>query len=286
MNARIIKYPPGSSWLYLRLYGGPQALDDWLIGPFYRMLGTWLEQGMVARFHYIHYLDPHYHLRLRFFLADPSIAGRLMTEISSSCESMLEEDLAWKIEAGTYEPEYERYGSERMDPVERWFHADSLAWLAENGRLAAAGDTDIWKSAVRSVDVIMNDFGADSDSRLKLMVRMRDSVVTMLGVTRPMRAQLDEKYRRTAVELLSILSEPASENGQQWVVRTAESADCIRRMIDSFPGRESMYESEFIPSLVHMSLNRAFRTRHRMQELIVYDFLVRYYTSLKARSLK
>ena len=40
-----------------------------------------------------------------------------------------------------------------------------------------------------------------------------------------------------------------------------------------------------MPSLVHMSLNRLFMTDNRVNELLIYNFLYRYYKSKKARTL-
>ena len=34
-----------------------------------------------------------------------------------------------------------------------------------------------------------------------------------------------------------------------------------------------------LTSMIHMSMNRWFRTKNRLHELVVYDFIFRYYTS-------
>ncbi|MDR0295220.1 MAG: hypothetical protein LBH91_03380 [Prevotellaceae bacterium] len=38
-----------------------------------------------------------------------------------------------------------------------------------------------------------------------------------------------------------------------------------------------------LSSYIHMTLNRLFRTQQRMHELVMYDYLFRYYTSMQAR---
>ena len=283
MNKSLLKYPPGSDWLYLRIYGGPQALEEWLTGDFRLLLSDWRETALVKLFHFVRYLDPEYHVRLRFLLTDPVQSGVLLSQIQRSCGEMLEDDLIWKIEAGTYEPEYDRYGLERMTLVERWFETDSLYWLGEIQRRAGEDDPEMWKSAMRSVDVFLMDFGANLDDKISVINRLRRSSATLAGLTRSMKGQLDEKYRKLSGELDPLLGSSAALPDDFLVKRSADAGGIIEHLRGTFTDHAACIESELLPDLIHMSLNRAFRTRHRLQELVVYDFLSRYYESVKAR---
>ena len=286
MNKYPLKYPPGSSWLFIRIYGGPQALEGWLIGRFRMMLESWKESGIVERFHYLHYLDPDYHLRLRFYLSDPVRSGDLLTQIARSCEQLMEDELVWKIEVGTYEPEYERYGIQRMLLVEEWFGVDSECWLNEISDQPAGCDQQKWKSAMRSVDALLNDFGAILDEKVRLTGLMKESLASITGITKQMRLQLDGKYRKMAGEVEWVMAGIPVPGYQIWQERTNKTADCVKSIQATFESRDKLLNSSFLPDLIHMSLNRAFRTRHRYQELVVYDFLSRYYESVKARNEK
>src|SRR5262249_13829844 len=58
--------PPGSAWLYARLYTGETVADGLLtdtIGPFARGL---LDDGAIDRWFFMRYRDPEFHLRVRF----------------------------------------------------------------------------------------------------------------------------------------------------------------------------------------------------------------------------
>ncbi|GHV23349.1 hypothetical protein FACS1894174_09080 [Bacteroidia bacterium] len=37
--------------------------------------------------------------------------------------------------------------------------------------------------------------------------------------------------------------------------------------------------NELLKSYIHMMLNRLFRSKNRMHEMVLYDFMFRYYTS-------
>ncbi|TSA38638.1 MAG: hypothetical protein D4R64_02340 [Porphyromonadaceae bacterium] len=286
MKNPTLKFPPGSDWLYIRIYGGPQALEEWMTGPFRELLSDWKKSALVKLFHFIHYLDPEYHLRLRFLLSDPFHSGILLNQIQRSCTELLDEDFIWKIEAGTYEPEYDRYGIEKMSMVESWFEIDSLYWLDEISRRAGGDDPEIWKSAVRSVDIFLDDFGANIDDKINVVNRLKESAASVFGLNKSMKSQLDDKYRKISAELNLVMETVTAVPDVFIVNRSAGALRIIQKLQETFSDRSTLLESYLLPDLIHMSLNRAFRTRHRLQELVLYDFLSRYYESAKARGKK
>ncbi len=275
MNQKTIRYVPGSSWLYLRFYGGTQALEEWLTGPFELLLQPWLAAGSVESFHFIRYLDPDYHLRIRLRLADPVKSGEVLTSISRSCQSFLDHDLIWKVEAGTYEPETERYGVNRMELVEEWFFIDSVFWLGAIRNSEEDNDNDRWHNGACRIDWLLNQFGATAIEKSVLLNRMREALSADFHLSRSMKNQLDIKYRTLSSELESSLRN---------AIRTNEHLQVLTDLKATYADHEAMIRSNLVPDLVHMTLNRAFRTRHRLQEMVLYDFLGRYYRSAMARA--
>jgi lantibiotic biosynthesis protein len=285
MKKDKLKFAPGSEWLYLRIYGGPQALEEWMTGQLRELLPGWRKESLINQFHFIHYLDPDYHLRLRFHLPEPGNCGEILRQIQESCQALLEEDLIWKIESGTYEPEYDRYGSERMHLVERWFEVDSNYWLNEITVRKETDASGIWRIAVRSIDVFLNDFGADSDQKILIMNRLKKSSATLFVHSRKMKGQVDDKYRRLSGEIKAVLDHATHETEPYLEERSACSALIIQDIQRTFSDRETLFKSNLLPDLIHLSLNRAFRTRHRIQELLVADYMCRNYESVKARGM-
>lgn len=239
---------------------------------------------MVKQFHFIHFLDPEYHLRLRFLLSEPDEAGILLHQIQSSCKELLVEDLIWKIEVGTYEPEYERYGFDRLAIVESWFEIDSLYWLEEISCLSRESDADIWKSAVRSIDALLNDFGVKIDDKIKIINGLKEFTADLFSLNRSMKGQLDEKYRKMSGLLKSVMDSGTEGMSVYLLKRSEEAVEIVKQLRATFIDDQQFFESKVIPDLIHISLNRGFRTRHRLQELVVYDFMGRHYESARARS--
>lgn len=282
MNELITHYLPGSNWLYLRIYGGPLALEEWLTGSFRLLLNEWIRSDTVLLFHFVRYLDQDYHLRLRFKLADPLQSGLLLNLVSSDCRNWIGEERMWKIEAGTYEPELDRYGVERMNLVEEWFYRDSLFWLAILADATEEEKSVLWKKGAKRIDWMLDRFGFSVEGKLMLLQRMREALSAEFRITHRMKSQLDAKYRLMSRELADALEKPETDHadGDQNKMR---SISIIEQIGETFESRQELEAAGILPDLIHMSLNRAFRTRHRLQELVMYDFLARYYASAVAR---
>jgi thiopeptide-type bacteriocin biosynthesis protein len=286
MKETIRKFPPGSEWLFIRTYGGAQALEEWMAIDLVDLLTSWKQSGWVRSFHYVHYLDPDYHIRLRFLLDEPVRSGMILSQIQESCSILLKDDLIWKIELGTYEPEYERYGFERMHLVEKWFEMDSFFWLGEIRRSLGQEDPETWKMAVRKVDQLLNGFGASIDDKIIIINKLKDQAFSLIGMTRAMKGQLDQKYRKVSVELDSIFLLNAMDESKPGILDFYSDPHLIYgELRGTFSGHTDMMESPLLPDLIHLSLNRGFRTRHRLQELVVYDLMSRYYESSRAKGL-
>ncbi|MFH0760475.1 MAG: thiopeptide-type bacteriocin biosynthesis protein [Bacteroidota bacterium] len=282
MNQDIIRHPPGSDWLYLRIYGGPQALEEWLTGSFRLLLNAWIRSETVKLFYFVRYLDQDYHLRLRFRLADTLQSGLLLSLISSDCRNWLEDERMWKIEAGTYEPEVNRYGLERMSLIEDWFYRDSLFWLEVLADSTENEKSALWKTGVARIDWMLDRFGFSTGGKLMLLQQMRESLSTEFGINHRMKSQLDAKYRSTVKELAGILDHPEVLHQDAWE-SFMQTDSVIGQIKETFAIREELETSGVLPDMIHMSLNRVFRTRHRLQELVVYDFMARYYASAVAK---
>jgi hypothetical protein len=101
-----------------------------------------------------------------------------------------------------------------------------------------------------------------------------------------MKGQLDEKYRKISGELNPVLETSTSGPDGFLIKRSTDAGRIIQQLQETYIDRTTLFESALLPDLIHMSLNRAFRTRHRLQELVLYDFLSRYYESVRARGKK
>ena len=272
--------------MYLKCYGGPQCLEEWLVENLYPLIRRWRGEQVFRLFHFVRYMDPDYHLRIRFLITKPDCLATIVDEINRSMSQLAESERIWKMELCTYRPEIGRYGADRMPLVEEIFDHDSEFWLSVLHQMGVEASTHIWKVAILSVHRLLDAFGADTSCRRDLLEGMRVSFAAEFGLNRSLKVQLDAKYRNDLPVIEQLMRQGFKQVEEALSLRGRSLAEPVGKLGGTFPDQGSFLSSNVPKDLIHMSLNRGFRTQHRFQELVVYDFLSRYYQSLLVRDEK
>jgi thiopeptide-type bacteriocin biosynthesis protein len=285
-------FPPGSEWLYAKLYTGPTTADQVLRDVVRPLVEEALATGAADRWFFIRYGDPDWHLRLRFHGEPARLHGEVLPALQAAAAAALADGRLWRLQLDTYEREVERYGGpEGIALAERVFYADSEAVL-ELADLSP-GDTrgDVrWRLALAGMDLLLADLGFDLDTRRVVVHRARDSFAAEFRANAKLRHGLGAKFRAVCKNLEPLLApgggtdpqvaaglEVLRRRSQRLTPVTAELGACARA------GRLSAPLPELAPSYLHMHTNRLLRSAHRAQELVVYDFLCRLYDARAAR---
>jgi thiopeptide-type bacteriocin biosynthesis protein len=285
-------FPPGSEWLYVKLYTGPATADRILRDVVRPVTAEALGAGAADRWFFLRYADPDHHLRLRFH-GDP---GRLQAEVWPALRQALAPLLAdgwvWKVQLDTYEREVERYGGAAgMELAEQLFQADSEVVLAVADVLAedAAGDGR-WRLALRGMDLLLDDLDLDLAARRDVLRRLRDDFAREFGASGDLRHQLGDRYRheRQRLEALFAANHHPDERltpGLAALRRRSERLALVvaRLRACDRAGRLTLPIPELAPSYLHLHANRMLRSSQRAQEMVLYDFLYRLYESQAAR---
>ena len=282
------RFPPGSAWLYAKVYAGTASCDSLLreIAPFLR--GVTAER-LVERFFFIRYSDPDNHVRLRFLGEPRRLAGELLPRLAAAIEPALARGLVWRMQLDTYEREVERYGGDRaIELVEELFAADSEAVLAIVETTSGdEGAVARWHLTVRGLDQLLADLGMTLAQRLELVTRLRDNFGAEHGMDTAFQRRLGEKFRTHRNELATLLTMPASDTEHDLAPGLAAFA-CRSERIAPLAGalRRVPLTTTFAAlagSLMHMHANRMLASMHRRQELVLYDLLRRHYDGVLAR---
>lgn len=268
-------FPPGSEWLYLKLYCGPASADRLLVDlePLLRMAQA---EGLWNRWHFIRYRDPDHHLRLRFHGLPADLLTGFLPRIHQHLEERLGQGLLWKWQVDTFEPEWERYGGPLgFELAEGWFFEDSQHVL----KLLAAGLTpdQRWRAGLRQVDAIWAALGLDISARNGLAQAARDGFRKEFADTGEGAVLMGAKFRDLRKELeraFPTIPGPSAAPGCNSLARIQEAS-----------GRGFLHGdlASLAGSLSHMHLNRLLRTDHRENEWVLMEFLARLYESSLAR---
>lgn len=129
-GADVAPLPPGSGWLYAKLYSSEQRQDEILTRRLPRLLTAC--GPALRRWFFIRYRDPEPHLRLRLFAGGPDDAGLLLPVLGAWASELRSARLCGGMVLDTYDPEVERYGGpSALALAEEVFQADSESVLAQ-----------------------------------------------------------------------------------------------------------------------------------------------------------
>jgi thiopeptide-type bacteriocin biosynthesis protein len=286
------RFPPGSEWLYAKLYTGTGTADQLLnhvVGPLVRSL---LASGAADAWFFIRFADPDWHLRLRLH-GEP---GRLHAEVLPSLEAaaapLLETGQLWRMQLDTYEREVERYGGDRgIELAEQLFAADSKAVLTILGSLSGDAGLDLrWRLAMCGIDLLFEDLGLTLEQKRSVARRAREGLGREFGIDGDFRGRVGQRYRAERARLESLL-----DPGQAPPAPLAAGLEALRRRsLQLAPvtaelrqlgqaGRLSATLADIAMSYAHMHVNRLLRSAQRAQELVLYELLDRAYSAQAGR---
>ncbi|MGR6967851.1 lantibiotic dehydratase [Geodermatophilus sp. URMC 61] len=286
------RFPPGSEWLYAKLYAGAATADQVLT----RVVGPVVESAVAAgdadRWFFIRYSDPDWHLRIRVHGEPGRLAAEVRPRLEAAAAASLDTGQVWRVQFDTYEREVERYGGDLgIELAERVFHADSDAVLAILRSLPGEEGLDLrWRLALRGIDLLFDDLGLSLEQKRSVAREAREGYGREFGADGAFRGAVGRRYRteRTGLEALfdpgrGVPSRLSSglEALHLRSLRLAPLAADLRRTAES--RQLSLPLTEVAASYAHMHVNRLLRSAQRAQELVLYEMLDRVYSARAGR---
>jgi len=279
-------FQPGDNWFYMKLYMGPATMEQWIALVLPKLIEALRPAVSDLQFFYIRYRDPHYHLRLRIFEGDLLDIQRITQTLSFLSKQYIDESLIWTREICPYERELDRYQPD-IEVFEKAFYFDTICWMQiiKNIHIGDYHENNRWIPAFLSINAYLQLLNTDG-KRLDFLSWIADSFRIEFEAGRTLKAQVDRKYRIMEQQIASIFQSCVSGNQQidsYLGRRDTEIRELFLPYMESDPDYLLQNGGQGLAGLIHMSLNRGLRSRHREQELVLYDFMVRQLKSQIAR---
>jgi thiopeptide-type bacteriocin biosynthesis protein len=286
------RFPPGSEWLYAKLYTGTGTADHLLkhlVGPLVR---SSLESGAADAWFFVRYADPDWHLRLRFHGQPGRLHAEVRPRLEAAAAPLVETGQLWRMQLDTYEREVERYGGDRgIELAEQVFAADSDTVLTIMGPLWGDAGLDLrWRLAMRGIDLLFDDLGLTLEEKRSVARQAREGFGQEFGIDATFRSRVSQRYRAERTRLEALLDPgpappaplaPGLEALRRRSLQLAPVTAELRRL--SAAGRLSTTLADIARSYAHMHVNRLLRSAQRAQELVLYELLGRAYSAQAAR---
>lgn len=287
------RFPPGSSWLYAKLYAGPASADAVLsqvVAPLRRELRA---TGSLAGWFFVRFGEPDWHLRVRVH-GDPAwLTGEALPALQQAAAPWLADGRLWRVQLDTYEREVEALGGpDAIGHVERVFEADSDA-VADLVPTLPRGDAGLdarWRLALLGMHWALGDLGMDLEERRALLTELRTGYAREHRADAATHRELGRRFRQERAALDALIApdpEPPAalapgvaalaQRSTTWAdhIGRLRTLDRRRQLTVSWP--------QLAERVLHLHANRLLRFAHRRQEYVLYDFLARLYDSHAAR---
>jgi thiopeptide-type bacteriocin biosynthesis protein len=281
----------GDEWLYYKFYTGPKTADVILTEMIKPVTEELLSHQVIDYWFFIRYSDPQLHTRVRFHVSDPQNIAAIIQAIRSYSTPYFEKNLVWKIQLDTYQREVERYGINSMDLSEQWFYYDSkmivdMLSLIEGDE----GERIRWLFALRAVDTMLDDFRSDMEQKFDLVTLLRENFGREHGMNRNLKEQMEQKFRDNRAEINELMDRSNDQVSEmlplfQVLAQKSAAVQPIAEQILTLNKNNQlgMPLNDLMASYSHMMVNRLFKSKQRTHEMVLYDFLHRYYKSEIAR---
>ncbi|WP_418502319.1 thiopeptide-type bacteriocin biosynthesis protein [Flagellimonas sp.] len=288
MTKRVTRtFIVGSEWLYYKIYTGHKTSDKVLTEIIKPISIKLIKKGVIEKWFFIRYADPNHHIRVRFLINNPKKINEVISILYGRLNDFIEQDLIWKIEIDTYKRELERYGLQTMELSETLFYHDSNSIVKFLDLIEGSeGEQLRWLFGLRSIDHLLSSFNYSIEEKLELLSHLKTGFGKEFGMTRFLKKQLDDKYRKEREKIESFVtftrkSHPSYEPILK-ILNTKGKAikPLAEQILYLHADRKLQLEiNNLMESYTHMLMNRLFKSKNRLNEMVVYDFLYRYYKS-------
>ncbi len=267
----------GDEWLYYKIYCGKRTADVVLTDIIQPLCGKLLEENLIDQWFFIRYEDPKPHLRVRFHVTDTNNLGTVIKNVNNYIGTYIDNGTIWSIQADMYSRELERYGSDSIEESEYIFYIDSQTCI--NALRLIDDDTLLFLFSLRSIDTLLNVFNFDLDQKIKFTAYNGDLFKKEFNTNKTLSKQLNKKYQTLRNPILSFFVKPEKEFTPLVELLNKKSeliTQKVRRINDSIKNQHLNLE-DLLASHVHMTVNRLFRDKQRLHELVCYSCLYKFY---------
>lgn len=259
--------PPGSDWLYVKVYGLGDEQDE-LLADEVRNLGEFaIGSGLAAGWFFLRYADPAPHLRVRFTGEPGRLLGTLLPHVARWGQDLIAQCRCSSFAFDTYEREIERYGGlSAIAVAEEIFTVDSETVVELLDALRGGKMTlDRTELAVVSVDALLHALGLDVARR-----------VALYRMTVETKRESGDEYRRRKAALRRLLHDQDANSQSAQVVsrilraRHAAVAPLAQRLHALTASGECTKPIDSIcSSFVHLHCNRLLGAEKPTEQLLL-----------------
>jgi thiopeptide-type bacteriocin biosynthesis protein len=268
------KFAPGSEWLYLKIYTGIKTVDIILEKVIKPLTENLQRENYISKWFFIRYNDPKSHIRVRFELINSKDNDMILAQINESLKEFIASGEISNYVIDTYNREIERYGIKMMTSAEELFHKNSELTL----ECLRFDDEEKIVAAIFHIDKSLDQLNLPIIEKLEWIKDFNFGFKKEFNADKKLNSQLDKKYRSFIPKCLDFLESNDFLEFRNLIISSIEeSRETLQNIVAE---DDHNFLQAFFQSIFHMNINRMFVSHQRLFEMIIYDYLHRYYKKI------
>jgi thiopeptide-type bacteriocin biosynthesis protein len=270
----------GSEWLYFKIYSGPKTIENVLVNEIYPLIKQLMEQKIIDKFFFIRYTDPNYHIRLRLHFENTDNIIIVLKTLSQILNEYITDHVISRVTIDTYNREIERYRKHFIIDIEHLFFFDSI-FVLDYLCAYPECEQEKWLVSIKYVDLLMSECGLLLTDKINFCQQMYDALLTDTGLkNKYTNERLKLKYRSNSRIIKNILNEDMAVAKFAWIEGLKNYLAKIRFFTQKLREENQSEIFNILSSIIHMHINRLFRTKQRLDECVIYHLLLKHYHSI------
>ena len=271
-------YYPGDEWVFFKLYGGITICDKILFTHVLPLTKFLESEDTIDKWFFIRYSDPEFHLRIRLHTNDKNKFGEITQCFNSVISPLCKNHILNYYCIDTYRREIGRYGADEISLSEDIFCLESKLMLPFfNDLYSAQLSNKRWKAAFPFIDNFLNIMNFDLSQKIEIIGRLNEGFLKEFGFGEHNKKKLNSQFRKYRNTIEQVMGKSQQDDTLGLAVSTY-----IKAINREFPTlmRKKGNTTLNISAHLHMMMNRLFYSSNRNYELLIYNFLYRYYKSV------
>jgi thiopeptide-type bacteriocin biosynthesis protein len=284
-NNVISSFSIGEKWLYYKFYCGERAGEELLNRAINPIVEELQSKKIIDKWFFIRYQDASGpHLRFRVLLKNTDFFTESIQIIKKHIKPFEDTQIIWKTQTDNYLRELQRYGFEAIEDTETLFYNDSQCTLEFADMIEGdSGEKVRWLFSLLSMDHLLNDFGFSLHEKIEILKVAKISFGKEFNRNGNLNKQINEMFAQNEYEIECFLNQEIIEEMYRpiWEIirersdKNKEATQNIRQLFAEKKLPTSLHNIAI--SYLHMICNRVFLSKQRVHEMVVYDYLYKYY---------
>jgi thiopeptide-type bacteriocin biosynthesis protein len=295
-------FPVSSEWLYAKIYCGTKTAEKILVDVIKPFTEELLSKKIIDKFFFLRYHDAGQHIRIRFHKAGRAdFWKKIIHRLQDLLRPYTSSHQVYNLQFETYQREVERYGFDTMHLSEEIFFHQSVAVLNFISMLDGdEGEQYRWQVALKAIDLFLDGFHYTIEQKRDLIKMLDKSFAGEFNIKTAEQKKISERFSTHKQMVQLVMSDAWKENVRKdsfgedlkrAIPVFQIDNDCYIKCVEDIMNAPSVHQdiqqlNRLMPGYLHMLINRIFVSNQRKTELVIYDYLFRYYESKMVREKK